>query len=60
MKFKNFLKKIQEETVVGDIASVEKKLDLTRRHEKHVNNGKKCKAHKRVNCEECVNEEHYN
>lgn len=60
MKFKNFLTKLQEETTAGDIASVEKKLDLSRRHEKHVKNGKKCKAHKVVDCEECVEEEHYN
>jgi uncharacterized ferredoxin-like protein len=53
MKFAKYLQSIEEITTSGDIAPVEKKLDLVRRHEKHVNKGKKCKIHKTLNCEIC-------
>jgi len=53
MKFKNYLKQLKEETTSADIATVDTKLDLVKRHEKHALKGKKCKRHKRLNCEEC-------
>ena len=53
MKFKKYLKGLSEETTSGDIATVDTKLDLAKRHEKHVNKGKKCKIHKDLNCELC-------
>lgn len=64
MKFKQYIKKIQEETTSGDIASVDSKLGTTpaRRDPtelKHLHKGKKCKEHKLLNCEDCMNE-HYN
>lgn len=61
MRFKNYVKKLQEETTSADIATVTAKLDLTRRdasHMKHLSKGKKCKIHKRLNCEECTNEQY--
>jgi hypothetical protein len=56
MSFKKFLKDIQEETGVGDIASVDNKLGMTKR-QKHLDKGKKCKKHKVLNCETCEMEE---
>ena len=53
MKFRKYLKDITEETTSGDIATVDNKLDLVRRPEKHLQKGKKCKDHKRLNCQEC-------
>lgn len=51
MRFKKYLKELGEETTSADIATVDNKLDLTRRAK-----GKKCKKHKRLNCQECENE----
>ena len=52
MKFKNFLKDIQEETVSGDIATVDTKIgSKPLRHQGKT--GKKCRAHKRVGCLDC-------
>jgi len=53
MKFKKFL---DEETVAGDIAGVDTKLDMVRRPMKHLQKGKKCKVHHVLNCEECLEE----
>lgn len=55
MTKRGFKKFLEEETVSGDIATVDSKLDLTRRN-KHLSKGKKCKKHKRVNCEACEQE----
>ena len=55
MKFKKFLKGLSEETTSGDIATVDTKLDMTRR-QKHLEKGKKCKKHKQLNCEICEEE----
>lgn len=46
-------KKFYEEMTSVDVATVDTKLDLTRRHEKHVNKGKKCKTHHDLNCKIC-------
>jgi hypothetical protein len=56
MKFKNYLKGLAEETTSADIATVDNKLDMVRRYEKHALKGKKCKKHKRVNCPVCAAE----
>ncbi len=56
MKFKNYLKDLAEETTSADIATVDNKLDMVRRYEKHALKGKKCKKHKRVNCPICAAE----
>ena len=56
MKFKQFLKDLEEETSSGDIATVDNKLDMTRRPkklQKHLQKGKRCKLHGRFNCKEC-------
>jgi len=57
VKFKSYLKKLEkdisEETTSADIATVDNKLDMVKRYEKKGKKGKKCKAHGRVNCEEC-------
>lgn len=53
MKFKKFLTALAEETTSGDIASVDTKLDLVKRQDKHLAKGKRCKKHKLMNCEEC-------
>lgn len=45
-KFKDFLR---EETTSGDIATVDNKLNTY----KHLQKGKKCKKHKKLNCIEC-------
>lgn len=59
MSFKKFLKDIQEETTSADIASVDNKLGSK---QKHLEKGKKCKKHKRLNCEACelAEEDRYN
>lgn len=54
--FRKLLKDIKEETTSGDIATVDTKLDMVKR-QKHLIKGKKCKKHKRVDCEECLNED---
>ena len=54
MKFKKFLKDIEEQTTSADIATVDTKLDMTKRKK-----GKKCKKHKQFDCEVCE-EERYN
>jgi hypothetical protein len=54
MKFKKFLTTLAEETTSGDIASVDTKLDLVKRSDKHLAKGKRCKEHKLLNCEECT------
>lgn len=54
MKFKKFLSALAEETTSGDIASVDTKLDLVKRSEKHLTKGKRCKEHKLLNCEACT------
>ena len=51
MKFKNFLKSLEEETTVSDIATVDTKLDSVKRVKSE--KGKKCKKHRRTNCLEC-------
>lgn len=43
----NDIKMLQEEVTSGDIATVEPV-----KHKK----GKKCKMHKRINCQDCTNE----
>jgi hypothetical protein len=53
MKFKKYLKDLAEETTAADIAPVDTKLDMTRRN-KHLEKGKKCKQHKKLNCEICA------
>ena len=53
MKFKKYLKTLGEETTSADIATVDTKLDLVKRHEKHAHKGKKCKKHKKYDCEIC-------
>lgn len=55
--FRKYLKDIAEETTSGDIATVDTKLDLTQRYEKHKCKGKKCKAHKKYNCIICEENE---
>ena len=57
MKFKKYLKGLAEETTSADIATVDNKLDMVRRYEKHAEKGKKCKKHKRVNCPICAGEQ---
>jgi hypothetical protein len=52
MKFGKYLRKLAEETTAADIATVDTKLDMTRR-QKHLEKGKKCKKHKVLNCAEC-------
>ena len=52
MKFGQYLQDLAEETNSADIATVDNKLDMTRRN-KHIAKGKRCKAHKALNCEEC-------
>lgn len=49
MSFKQFLR---EETTSADIAGVETKLSMSRRSNKQ-EKGKRCKKHKRTNCEDC-------
>lgn len=59
MRFKNYIKTLREETTSADIATVDSKLDTTRRDPKemkHLSKGKKCKLHKCLNCEHCENE----
>ncbi len=53
MSFKKYLKDIAEETTSADIATVDNKIELSRRHEKHQCKGKKCAEHKKVNCIIC-------
>jgi hypothetical protein len=53
--FRKLLKDIQEETTSGDIATVDTKLDIVKRGK-----GKKCKLHKAVNCDKCLNENKWN
>lgn len=53
MNFRDLLNDIKE-TSSGDIATVDVKLDLTKRANRQ--NGKKCKKHKRINCLECQSE----
>lgn len=55
MSFKDYLKELKEETTSADIATVDTKLDLVKRP-KHLEKGKKCKLHKRLNCHECEDE----
>lgn len=45
MGYKNYL---QELVAAGDIAPVDSKINMVRRQK-----GKKCKKHKRLNCQEC-------
>lgn len=59
MKFKKFLTALAEETTSGDIASVDTKLDLVKRQDKHLAKGKRCKEHKLLNCEECGARKYY-
>lgn len=53
MKFKKYLKGLAEETTTADIATVDNKLDMVKRYEKHSQKGKKCKKHKVFNCTIC-------
>lgn len=52
MGFKKFLKNLEEEMQAADIAGVDTKLDFVRRDKKRTK-GKKCKMHKRYDCQEC-------
>lgn len=52
--FKDYL---DEETTSGDIATVDTKLGVDVPKNKHLSKGKKCKTHKRLNCEKCALEE---
>ena len=54
-KFKLYLDEIREETSASDVASVDTKMDL--RRNKHLEKGKKCQKHKRLNCSECLDKE---
>jgi hypothetical protein len=56
MKFKKYLRDLAEETTSADIATVDTKLDMVKRYEKHSQKGKKCKKHKTVNCPICESE----
>lgn len=51
-KFRSFLENLKEETTSGDIATVDNKMDFVRRN-KHLEKGKKCTTHKRLNCNIC-------
>ena len=51
-KYKKFSKFLDEETTSGDIATVDTKLDMTKRP-KHLQKGKKCKKHHKLNCDVC-------
>lgn len=50
MRFKKYL---EEETTAGDIATVDVKLDMAQRYERHKEKGKRCKKHKKYDCEIC-------
>ena len=53
-----FRKYLDEETTAGDIASVDSRVGDVVRRPKHLEKGKKCIKHKRLNCKECdVNNE---
>ena len=43
-------------TTSGDIATVTNKLDMVKRN-KHLEKGKKCKRHNKLNCEICSEKE---
>lgn len=59
MTFKKYLQELGEEIVSSDIATVDSKLSkMHKRPDKHLVKGKKCKKHKRVNCEECEAEKY--
>lgn len=62
MKFKKYLRDLAEETTSADIATVDNKLDMVKRYEKHSQKGKKCKEHKKYNCPICEaeHEEYWN
>lgn len=53
MDFRTLLKDIQEETTSGDIAIVQSKVGSAPVKRQK---GKKCKKHKRINCQECISE----
>lgn len=55
MKYRKYLKTLGEETTSADIATVDTKLDMVKR-QKHLEKGKRCKKHKRLNCEICEQE----
>lgn len=55
-KFKLYLDELKEETSAGDIAAVYTKMDLIKRN-KHLEKGKKCSKHKRLNCSECLDDD---
>jgi hypothetical protein len=57
MDFRTLLDNIKEETVAGDIASVETKIG-TKPLRHRVGSGKRCKKHKTINCQTCL-EEYY-
>ena len=49
-------KKFHEEVTSGDIATVDNILgDMTKRKPKRLQKGKKCKKHKKLNCDVCHN-----
>lgn len=56
-KFINF-KKMLEDTVAGDIAPVDNAFGKPTKV-KHLEKGKKCKKHKKLNCEVCDPESMY-
>lgn len=56
-KNKSFREFLEEETVSGDIATVD--TPLVRRN-KHLSKGKKCKKHKKMNCITCEEEKYDN
>jgi hypothetical protein len=60
MKYRKYLKSLEEETTSADIATVDTKLDMVARPQKHLQKGKKCKKHKVLNCEICEQEKYEN
>lgn len=56
MKFKNFYRELYEETTSGDIATVDTKLVLSKKHPKRLQKNKKCKKHNILNCPICTPE----
>lgn len=51
-KFRLYLNGLEEDTTSGDVATVDNKMDLVKRN-KHLEKGKKCSVHKKLNCSIC-------
>ena len=54
MKFKNFLKDLDEEMTSGDVASVDSRLGDKPARTQGKHKGKRCKIHKRFDCLDCT------